>query len=55
MTDYSKKIRLSFRVPSYFRIGIDFGFWPCLGGPYVRLAVGMIVIELWHGVGSYKK
>ena len=37
------------------KIGMCFGYWPCLKAPYVQISIGTQVIDLWYGMPSYKK
>lgn len=36
-------------------LGLRIGYWPCLRGPYVQVAVLCWVVDLWYGLPSYKK
>jgi hypothetical protein len=36
-----------------FRIGV--GYWPCLRGPFLQVAFGKHIFELWYGLPSYKE
>jgi hypothetical protein len=33
-----------------FALGFRFGYWPCLGGPFVQLALGKHIVSIWYGV-----
>lgn len=33
------------------RVGV--GYWPCLRAPFVQVAVGKHLFELWYGLPSY--
>lgn len=58
--DLMRKFRLGVR-PSRsredgarsFRVGLNFGYWPCLGGPFVQIYTGFWAIGLWWGTASY--
>jgi len=34
--------------------GFRFGYWPCLQGPYLQLAIHQWRIEVWFGLPSYR-
>lgn len=34
--------------------GLRVGYWPCLKGPFIAVAVGTVSLDFWHGLGSYK-
>lgn len=34
--------------------GFAFGFWPCVGGPYLRVQLSSWTVEVWYGVAGYK-
>jgi hypothetical protein len=29
--------------------GLRLGYWPCMGGPFVSLAIGPVSLDLWYG------
>ena len=33
--------------------GLQVGYWPCLRGPFVALAVNRLRYEVWYGLPSY--
>jgi hypothetical protein len=35
-----------------FRIGV--GYWPCLHAPFLHIAFGKHILEVWYGLPSYK-
>jgi hypothetical protein len=34
--------------------GLKFGYWPCLRGPFVQIAIHRWVVEVWWGLPSYR-
>lgn len=32
-----------------FGFGFRFGYWPCLRGPFVQLALGKRIVSIWYG------
>jgi hypothetical protein len=37
-----------------FGLGLRFGYWPCLRGPFVTLGLGYVNIDIWFGLPSYR-
>lgn len=35
-----------------FEVGLKVGYWPCLKGPFISLALGYRRIDLWFGLPS---
>jgi len=35
-------------------LGLRVGYWPCLGGPFVQLALATRRYDLWYGRPSYR-
>lgn len=35
-------------------LGARVGYWPCLGGPFVQVAVGSFRFDAWYGRPSYR-
>jgi hypothetical protein len=35
-----------------FGIGFRFGWWPCVGGPYVQVGYGFGRVSVWWGTES---
>ena len=36
-------------------VGLRFGYWPCLKGPFISIAFGKNSLDIWYGLPSYKK
>lgn len=36
-------------------LGARVGYWPCLGGPFVQLAVASVRLDVWYGRPSYRQ
>ncbi len=34
--------------------GLRVGYWPCLRGPYLQIALGTRRLDVWHGLPSYR-
>jgi hypothetical protein len=39
---------------SVFRVGVCFGYWPCLKAPFIQISVGKKTIDVWLGLPSYR-
>lgn len=37
-----------------FRMGLCFGYWPCLRAPFVQVGIGLKTLDVWFGLPSYK-
>lgn len=37
------------------KIGVCFGYWPCLNAPYLQVCIGTKIVELWFGLPSHKQ
>lgn len=35
-----------------FELGVKVGYWPCLKGPFLSMAVGYRRLDLWVGLPS---
>lgn len=35
-------------------IGIAVGYWPCVGGPYVRVQLGSYTFDVWYGTAGFR-
>lgn len=35
-------------------VGVRFGYWPCLGGPFVVVDLWTHRIDIWYGRPSYR-
>ena len=40
--------------PHVQQLGVRVGYWPCLRAPFVQVAFGHFMYELWYGEPSYK-
>lgn len=37
------------------KIGISFGYWPCLRAPFIQFNVGVKTVDVWFGLPSNKE
>lgn len=35
-------------------LGMRVGYWPCLKAPFVQLALGTFLFDVWFGYSSYE-
>jgi len=38
-----------------YAFGARVGWWPCLRAPFISITLGRWVVEVWHGLPSYKE
>ena len=53
MSKFRKQVRLSAKSRDgrhALSFGMRFGYWPCLKAPFVQLAVGPYLVDLWFGL-----
>lgn len=49
-----RRSRMSAKGRHAQNFGLAFGYWPCVGGPYIRVQVSSVTLEVWYGIAGQR-
>lgn len=50
----ARRSRVSLKGRHAQNFGLAFGYWPCVGGPYIRIQVSSFTLEVWYGIAGQR-